>query len=150
MRSQRKIRPIRTMHRTFEGLCKVLALRPIHSTLELENATRVIDALAGHRLNQDQSDYLEALASLVAVYEEARYAKDLSHITPIEALRFLVEQNGLTASALGELLGSRSLGSKLLRGERDLSKEHISRLAERFRVSPALFIRAGKARKPAA
>jgi hypothetical protein len=51
-----------------------------------------------------------------------------------------IEQNGMNASALGELLGNRSLGSKILREERELSKEHIRKLCERFAVSADLFI----------
>ena len=50
----------------------------------------------------------------------------------------------MTASALGGLLGNRSIGSKLLRGERELSKAHIRRLCERFKVSADLFLAADR------
>jgi antitoxin component HigA of HigAB toxin-antitoxin module len=47
----------------------------------------------------------------------------------------------MNSSKLGELLGNnRSLGAKILRGERQLSKAHIRILAERFKVNPALFL----------
>lgn len=46
----------------------------------------------------------------------------------------------MTASDLGNLLGSRSLGSKILRGERELSKTHLRMLAERFKVDAGLFL----------
>lgn len=54
--------------------------------------------------------------------------------------KFLLEANGMTASDLGRLLGDRSLGARLLKGERSLSEKHIKVLSERFRVSPGLFI----------
>ncbi|HEY7087287.1 MAG TPA: hypothetical protein VH518_04310 [Tepidisphaeraceae bacterium] len=125
---------------TFAGLCRMLPPRPIHDEVELQNATEVIDAMAGHRLNADQEDYLEVLSGLVGAYEDQRHRKDLSHINPLDSLQYLVEQNGLTASGLGELLGNRSLGSKLLRGERELSKANIRVLSKRFKVSPELFL----------
>jgi antitoxin component HigA of HigAB toxin-antitoxin module len=46
----------------------------------------------------------------------------------------------MTASDLGELLGNRSLGSKVLRGERELSKTHLRILAERFKVDAGLLL----------
>ncbi len=59
---------------------------------------------------------------------------------PVENLKFLLEENEMTASDLGRMLGDRSLGSRLLNGVRSLSKNHIRVLSERFKVSPALFI----------
>ena len=140
MKTRNNITPFHKMPKSFNGLCQMHPLRPIHDHVAHENAGEVIDALAGHELNQDQEDYLESLSELVGAYEDAHHRKDLAHVTPLESLRYLVEQNSLTASALGELLGNRSLGSKLLRGERELSKTHISKLCERFKVSADLFI----------
>jgi antitoxin component HigA of HigAB toxin-antitoxin module len=37
-------------------------------------------------------------------------------------------------------LGDRSLGPKLLNGDRDLSKTHVKLLAKLFRVGPAVFL----------
>lgn len=140
MKTQHAAKPFHKMPRTFQDLCRMLPPRPIHDRVSYENAIEVIEAMAGHDLNQDQQDYLETLSQLAGAYEDTHHHKDLSHITPLESLRYLVEQNGMTASSLGELLGNRSLGSKLLRGERELSKTHISRLCEHFKVSANLFI----------
>lgn len=48
----------------------------------------------------------------------------------------------MTATDLSRLLGdeSRSLGSRILRGERELSKAHIKALCKRFAVSADLFL----------
>ena len=134
------ISDFRDTPRTFDALCAMHPLRPIHDEVGLANATEVLDVLAGHDLNRDQADYLDALTTLVGAYEDEHYRKDLSHIAPLDVLRYLVEENRMTASDLGRLLGNRSLGSKLLRGKRELSKTHIAILSKRFKVSPALFI----------
>jgi len=141
MRARNSTLPaFRDMPRSFEALCAIHPLRPIHDEVGLENATEVLDRLVGHVLDRDQLDYVDALTTLVGAYEDEHYRKDLSHVTPLDALRYLIEQNDMTASELGLLLGNRSLGSKLLRGERGLSKAHITTLSRHFKVSPALFL----------
>ncbi len=42
-------------------------LRPIHDQVDAENAAEMIDLLAGHKLNAEQTDYLDLLSDL---YEE--------------------------------------------------------------------------------
>jgi antitoxin component HigA of HigAB toxin-antitoxin module len=54
----------------------------------------------------------------------------------------------MNASDLSRLLGEPALGSKILNGNRELSKAHIRTLADRFKVRADLFLRfsAGKTR----
>ena len=122
------------------GLTMLLPLRPVRDGVELQNATEVIDAMAGHDLTPDQDDYLDALSTLAMAYENEHHPAEVRRLRPLEALRYLVEQSGMTASALGELLGNRSLGSKLLRGHRQLSKTHIRVLGRHFKVRADLFL----------
>ena len=97
-------------------------------------------ALAGHHLSPDQTDYLDALSIVLHAYEEEHYAIDVLEISAVDTLRYLLEQHEMTASDLGRLLGNRALGSKILRGERTLSKDHIRQLCEHFKVSADLFL----------
>ena len=117
-------------------------LRPIRDEVDYDNAVEMLDRLAVlDRRSPDQEDYLETLTALVGKYDDENYAADLSHLSPLESLEYLMEQHGINGSQLGDLLGgNRSLGGKILRGERQLSKTHIRVLAERFKVSPALFL----------
>jgi HTH-type transcriptional regulator/antitoxin HigA len=142
MSTARKVdmRPFGKMPKTFDGLCRVLPPRPIHDECDYDDAVEVLDALVGHKLNKDQLDYVEVLTTLTAAYEDEHHAIDASGVGGLDALRFLVEENGMTASDLGELLGNRSLGSKILRGERDLSKANLRTLAARFNVDAGLFL----------
>ena len=126
---------------TWAELTAELPLRPIHDDIEYDNAVKLLDRLAVlDERTEDQEDYLETLSGLVERYDDEHFAVSDSDISPIESLRYLCEQNDMTASALGELLGNRSLGSKILRGERQLSKEHIRKLCARFAVSSDLFL----------
>ena len=126
---------------TYEQLVKMHMLRPIHDEVAYINACKVLDRLSGLNLNAAQEDYLEALTLLVEDYEGE---PELTRKKPavLDLLRFLCEENGLSGSGLAEVIGtSRTLGVKILAGERRLTVSHIAKLAEHFNVSPALFIR---------
>jgi len=86
-------------------------------------------------------DYVETLAQLIEDYEkDAGLKMDLSHLTPADALRHLMDAHGLGVSALGRIVGSQGTLSDVLAGRRELSKTMIRRVADHFGVTPALFI----------
>ena len=60
---RRHMTPVRyeAIPKTYDQLLAMHPLRPIHSDMELEHATEMIDILAGHDLNADQADYLDVL-----------------------------------------------------------------------------------------
>jgi HTH-type transcriptional regulator/antitoxin HigA len=130
----------RRLPRTYAALVAMLPPRPIHDDVDLANTSEMIDRLAGFDLNEDQEDYLEALSTFVEAYEAERFPIDDSRISPLDALKALLAEHDMTASDLGRLLGSRTLGAAILNGRRNLSKAHIKKLAERFKVAPGLFL----------
>ena len=58
-----------------------------------------------------------------------------------ELVRSLMDEHGMSESDLGRLLGDRSLGHRILSGERELSKTHIRTLAEHFSLNPAALLK---------
>jgi len=125
---------------TFAKLCMEHLPRPIHDKVDHENALEVIRALAGLDLNADQADYFEALAIIVNDYE-AKNLEILPASTPIEVLRYLVEQNGISTRELGRILGKdESLGGKILSEERNITVEHARTLSQRFNVKASVFL----------
>ena len=125
---------------SYRALVAMLPPRPIHDDVDLANAAEVIDVMAGFALNADQEDYLEAISTFVEAYEAARFPIDDSRITPLDALKALLAEHGMSASDLGRLLGNRTLGTPVLSGRRALSKTHIKKLAEHFKVEAGLFL----------
>ena len=126
--------------KTYGALVAMLPPRPIHDDVDLANTTEMIDRLAGFALNADQEDYLAAISTFVEAYETERFPIDDSQITPLEVLKALLAEHDMTASDLGRLLGNRTLGAAILAGRRNLSKAHIKKLAEHFKVEPGLFL----------
>ncbi|MBI4356371.1 MAG: helix-turn-helix domain-containing protein [Gammaproteobacteria bacterium] len=86
--------------------------------------------------NSHISSLLILVASHIDVYERKKHLAQRT--TPIEVLQHLMEEHGLKQSELPEI-GSQSLVSKILSGERHLTIEQVKCLAKRFGVSPAVF-----------
>jgi HTH-type transcriptional regulator/antitoxin HigA len=124
----------------FAGLMARHTLCEIHDEMGHSNAMEMVDALAGFDLTAGQAAYLAALSQLVEAYEREAYPDVCEKATPIDTLKYLLEENDMSGSDLGRLLGNRTLGSALLSGKRRLSKAHIKILAERFRVDASLFL----------
>ncbi len=126
---------------TFDGLIKLHAPRPIHDEIGYKNTVEMVDALAGHRLNKDQEDYLLLLSALVERYEADTLPKR-PRVTGLAMLRYLLDENELSGEDLAKLIGvDRSVAYRILKGERGLTTEHIKALCERFEVPADLFIR---------
>lgn len=118
-------------------------LAEIRTQSDYAAAIKMIDELSiidDRRLTPGQADYLYVLSELVETYEHKQHQIDLSALSGIEMLKFLLDENDMTASDLGRLLGNRQLGAVILRGERELSKAHIRKLSERFSVGAELFL----------
>jgi antitoxin component HigA of HigAB toxin-antitoxin module len=116
----------------------LIPLAPITTKAQYEKAMKVAAALASlSNLPSPVAHYLEVLARNIEIYERDRFSGEHD---PVENLRFLLSENGLTASDLGRILGHRELGSKILKRQRQLTIDHIRKLAGRFHVSPATFI----------
>lgn len=129
-----------SMPRDYQGLISLYPLRPIHDKVDLDNATEIADALAGQELSPDQEDYFDVLTTLMNEFERSRLPAPARPRDPIGNLKFLMEQHALTASDLGRILGQRELGSKILRGDRELSKAHIRTLADYFHVNAGMLV----------
>ncbi len=84
-----------------------------------------------------EKELAELLTLLIEDFEGKRY--QLPHAKPLEVLHFLMDQHGLRQKDLTDVFGTPSIVSEVLHGKRDLNKEHIKRLSERFHISPELF-----------
>lgn len=91
------------------------------------------------RLTKGQALYTETLVQLVEEYEAAHHAIDTSGLSGLDSLKHLMAENEMTASGRARLLGTHaSMGSKIRRGDRSLTVEHIRKLAACFMVGPAV------------
>ena len=84
---------------------------------------------------------IEMLSRAIEIYENqdvelAKFTADAD--TDVSLLRTLMEQHDLRTADLPEI-GSKSMVSRVLSGQRQLNKKHISELSKRFNINPNLF-----------
>ena len=125
---------------TYAELASQWIPRPLRDEADYENALAILDTMAGFDMNADQADYFDAVSTFVERYEGEHHAIDSQNLSPVELLRALMQEHGMSESDLGRLLGNRSLGHRILTGERGLSKNHIRILANHFALNPAAFL----------
>jgi HTH-type transcriptional regulator/antitoxin HigA len=125
---------------TFSELCVLHSPRPIRDDIDYDNAVEVLDRLATLATRtRDQEEYLGTLSILVERYDCDHYSESATS-NPISRLKRLLERHDMSASDLGRILGNRSLGSAILRGDRAISKANALRLGSHFKMSPAAFL----------
>lgn len=117
-------------------------LKPIKTNEQYENALmRVYDLMQTDvKENSAESDELEVLSILVKEYENEHYP--MPSPNPIEAIKFRLDQMGLSEKELGEILGYRSRKSEILSGKRKLSLAMIRRLNEVLHIPAEVLIQA--------
>ena len=121
------------------------AVHVIHSDKELAEYTEMLFNLtAKSRHTRAEANQIELLTLLIEDYEEKHYP--IPDASPVDVLRFLIEQNGLSQRELIPELGNEATVSLVLSGKRELTRDHIQRLSQRFNVSPAVFFPAPEAK----
>jgi HTH-type transcriptional regulator/antitoxin HigA len=90
--------------------------------------------------NSAESDELEVLSILIKQYETEHYP--MPSPNPLEAIKFRLDQMGLSEKELGEILGYRSRKSEILSGKRKLSLAMIRKLNEILHIPAQVLIQA--------
>jgi HTH-type transcriptional regulator/antitoxin HigA len=132
---------IGAMPRDYEALCRVYLPRLIHDQAEYESVAEIARVFAGFEeaMSVDQQDYFQLLCSLMEAWEVAHVKWPA--VTPLETLKHLLAEHGMSAADLSRLLGaSRQLGPMILRGERSITAEHARTMGTKFGVPAGVFI----------
>jgi len=124
----------------YMDLVRRFPLKPIRNEAAHAEAVAIISDLLGRDVDGGTSDYLDTLILLVNKYEDENHTPDGVDLSPQEALRAIMNANGMSQAEIGRIIGSEPAVSMFLSGERDLSKAHIKALVARFRVNASLFL----------
>ena len=122
-------------------------LKPIRSEKDYEHALAEVEELWGAKAGTPKGDRLDILATLIEAYETEHYPMDPPD--PIEAIKFRMEQQGLTRKDLEEILGTRTRVSEVLNRKRGLSINMIRALHDKLGISAEILIRSIRGPKAA-
>jgi len=116
-----------------------MSIKPIKSERDYRRALKLINALIDAKPNTPNGDRLEILVTLVDAWEEKHHPIDPPD--PIEAIRFAMEQRGLTRQDLEPLIGSRARVAEILNHKRRLTLPMIRRLHDQLGIAADVLIR---------
>ncbi len=117
-------------------------LKPIKNEEQYETALAHVYELMQQDVEEGSSlsDELEIMSILIKEYELEHYP--MPSPNPIDAIKFRLDQMGLSEKELGELLGYRSRKSEILSGKRKLSLAMIRKLNEVLHIPAKVLIQA--------
>ena len=114
---------------------------PIRSKQHHAEMLRLYDYLVaevGETRSHPLAGLLEIVVRLIKDYETEN--SPIADCSPREALRYLMEQNGLKQADLAKELGSQGVVSEILGGKREINARQARALARRFKVLPMCFV----------
>jgi len=114
-------------------------IKPIRTKADYEAALRMLERLWGAKSGTRDGDRLDVLATLIDAYEAAQYPMDPPD--PIDALKFRMEQLGLSRKDLEPLIGTRTRVAEVLNRKRGLSIAMIRRLHAALGIPAEVLIR---------
>src|SRR6266404_4864800 len=85
----------------------------------------------------DEMETAKLLVVLIADYEGKHFT--IEKASGVEVLKELMDTNGLRQKDLAEDLGGESIVSLILKEKRQLNRQQMEKLSQRFQVSPAVF-----------
>ena len=114
-------------------------LKPIRNDEGHAEALAAIEGLWRAEPGTPEHDRLEVLAMLVDDYESRRWP--IEPADPVDLIRYVMEQRGLTRKDLEAAIGSRARVSEILNRRRPLTMKMAWRLHEAFGIPADALIR---------
>jgi len=117
-----------------------VSVTPIKTEADYQNALSRIDELLG--LNPEPyselDDELDVISILVHAYEQAHYA--IPYPDPIDAIKYLMEENGWKNKDLEQFIGPKSRVSEILNRKRYFTLQQIHNLHRHLGLPLEIFI----------
>ena len=105
-----------------------MTIKPIRDDEDLKRVFRRLEKIFQAKDGTPQADERDVLVTLVEAYENKHY--DFGPADPVEAIKFRMEQEGLTPRDLEAFIGPSGRVSEVLNRKRPLSLRRIKRLHE--------------------
>ena len=116
-------------------------IRPVKIDKDYDSALARIEDLWGAEPGSYEGDELEVLLTLVTAYESVNHP--VPPPSPIEAIRFVMDQKGLKQADLIPYIGSRPRVSEILSGKRNLTLKMIRSLHSKLGIPAEILIQDG-------
>ena len=123
----------------YNNLLAQVTPKVIETEAEYEQTLAQVEALAFNKNRTvEQTAFYKLLVLLIEAYEAKHYPMPV--ISLVEILNHILEASGTKPADLVGLVGSDDLVTKILDGRKSLTQAQAQVLADRFQVSPSLFV----------
>ena len=109
-----------------------MEIRPIKTEADYEATLKEIEGLMSAEPDSPQGDRLDVLVTLVEAYEREHYP--IGFPDPVEAIKFRMEQQGLSVEDLVPVIGRKNRVYEVLARKRPLTLRMIEGLHETFSI----------------
>ena len=110
----------------------MMNIQPIHNDADLDRAFARLEMLWDAQPGTSEADELEVLSILIEKYEDEHYPAVPSD--PIEAIKFRMEQMGLTNKDLSPFIGRSGRVFEVLNRKRKLTINMIKKLHDGLKI----------------
>ncbi len=107
-------------------------IKPIRTRADYRGALKEIDGLMAAEPNTPEGDKLDVLVTLVEAYEAKHFPLDLPD--PVEAIKFEMEQKGLTVKDLEPMIGKSNRVYEILNHKRSLTLKMVWKLNQQLGI----------------
>ena len=107
-------------------------IKPIRSDDDLRAAFQQLDRVFQAQEGTPEADEMEVLVTLIEAYEHKRFV--MGPADPVEAIKFRMEQQGLTPKDLEIYIGPSGRVSEVLGRKRRLSLQMVKRLHDGLHI----------------
>jgi len=116
-----------------------MEINPIKTERDYDLALERVNTLFDAKPNTSEGDELDILVTLIEKYEQIHYP--IPEPDPIEAIKFMMEQKGITDADLGVILNSRSRVTEIFKRKRALTIKQIRLLTENLHIPASTLIK---------
>lgn len=122
-------------------------IKPIHNEADYEAALAAVSPLFDNEPEPGSAagDFLEVMILLIEKYEQEHYP--IEALDPVEAIKFRMEQMGLTAKDLVPAIGRPNRVYEVLNNKRALTLPMIRNLHEMFNIPLASLVGAAEPKR---
>lgn len=114
-------------------------IKPVRTKKDYQRTLKQIEALMGAKANTPDGELLDVLVTLVEAYERNHFPLDLPD--PVEAIKFRMEQLGLTPKDLQPMIGRINRVYEVLNYKRPLTLAMIWKLHTKLGIPAECMIR---------
>lgn len=115
-----------------------MEIRPIKTEQDYNNSIKRIEELWGAKRDTPEGDELDLLVTLVESYEMKHYP--IAPPDPIDAIKFRMEQMGMTKADMIKYLGSQSRVSEILNRKRKLTLRMVKSLYKGLKIPAEILL----------